>query len=54
MAKAKKEKESVRKEKVAQEEPVDDRSAYNCKACNGDGLENDYKKCGVCAGTGKV
>lgn len=34
-------------------EPVEDRSAYNCPACKGEGLDGD-KVCASCLGTGKV
>jgi len=41
-----------------EEEVVNDRSAYNCPTCKGEGLVKDSRNvdvlCGNCAGTGKV
>lgn len=34
-------------------EEVEDRSAFNCPACNGDGLISPTKVCENCLGTGK-
>ncbi len=31
-----------------------DRSAYNCPACKGEGLDANSKVCASCLGTGKV
>lgn len=36
------------------QEPVEDRSAYNCSACSGLGLEDERHICGRCLGTGKI
>lgn len=48
-------------EAVVEETPTDevvsdpeDRSAYNCPDCNGDGLLATGLVCGKCAGSGKV
>lgn len=40
-------------------ENSEDRSAYNCSSCNGEGLiwhdgANRHERCPACAGTGKV
>lgn len=36
------------------QEEVEDRSAFNCPTCKGDGLVNDFTKCPQCFGTGKI
>lgn len=51
-------------EQVVEDVKVDateneDRSAYNCGSCNGEGLiwdeaSNTHKRCNSCGGTGKV
>lgn len=52
--------EPVEEEKLAIEEPVlpEDRTAFNCKVCNGEGLIGDpagqHEFCIACNGTGKV
>lgn len=35
-------------------ESVEDRSAYNCPTCKGDGLVDDNTRCSQCLGTGKI
>lgn len=32
----------------------EDRSAFNCTACKGEGLDEKVQRCSVCLGTGKV
>lgn len=44
---------------VESAEEVEDRSAFNCSTCNGEGLVWDegakkHDRCPVCGGTGKV
>lgn len=42
---------------IVKEEKVDDRSAYNCQNCQGEGLVKvgmNLLKCPACNGTGKV
>jgi DnaJ-class molecular chaperone len=39
---------------VEQIEPVEDRSAFNCKPCAGEGLIDENTVCPNCQGTGKV
>lgn len=34
--------------------PVEDRSAFNCSNCQGEGLLSQTELCPVCNGTGKV
>lgn len=55
----KKKEVKVTKPKVAKVkvEEIEDRSAYNCVDCGGDGLVNDGNgdtRCSKCGGTGKV
>lgn len=41
----------------AEEQPAvdpEDRSAYNCPACGGEGLKDERTICPTCSGTGKV
>jgi DnaJ-class molecular chaperone len=45
-------------EDVVQEQ-TEDRAAFNCTSCNGEGLvfhvgANRFERCPVCSGTGKV
>lgn len=44
-------------EEVVKKEPKEvkeDRSAYNCPTCKGEGLQDQYNVCPECHGTGKV
>lgn len=40
-------------EEAAPEKPQEDRSAYNCPDCAGEGLKDPYTLCPGCNGTGK-
>lgn len=51
--KAKTKKESV-VEEVKPESIIEDRSAFNCPDCRGEGLLNPRTICPRCLGTGKV
>lgn len=47
----------VKQKKVIKKEVkilVEDRSAYNCPDCNGEGLKDQYHVCEKCQGTGKI
>lgn len=51
--------EKTKKEKVVADKVEEDRSAFNCGTCNGEGLVwhegvNKHERCGSCGGTGKV
>lgn len=45
--------EKENKEEV-QAKPAEDRSAFNCPDCGGEGLKDQYSVCPRCQGTGKV
>lgn len=46
--------DQVDHEYVEVREEVEDRSAFNCPTCKGDGLVDDFTKCPQCFGTGKI
>lgn len=41
-------------EKPAETPSTNDRSAYNCPECKGEGIVNEEHLCPLCKGTGKV
>lgn len=53
MAKSKQSTKKTREVSV-QKEVVEDRSAFNCPDCGGDGLDQNQKICLKCSGTGKI
>lgn len=47
-------KKAAVKVKPVQAPAAEDRSAFNCPACAGEGLKDQYHLCEQCQGTGKV
>lgn len=41
-------------EEKKEEVVAEDRSAFNCPDCKGEGLKNDHELCPKCLGTGKI